>query len=122
MIKRILVALSLSLALCSQAHANDGNMLLDCMNSEEPLMQVAGEAFITGAYSMAIDVGLLCPVDGVTHDQMVAVVIMFLIENPEARHLPAAMLTGAALVAHFPCVQPEEEPGKWTTEPKEESI
>lgn len=108
-LRNILLYLSVSLLLCAQAHANDGNMLLECVESEDPLMQVAAEAYITGAYSMGVTLGIICPVDGVTHDQLVATVILFVIENPALRHLEATMLVGASLMVYFPCA--EEEPG-----------
>ena len=123
MVKRILMILSTALLLCAQAHANSGQMLLEALDSEDPELNMIGEAYVTGVYEAGIALGEICLVGGIVHDQVVSLVYWTLKENTEMGHLPASMLVLAIVRNAMPCtLEPDVVPWSPDYKKPKESI
>lgn len=101
--KFLMMVTTICILMCAQAYANDGHMLREVMFSENEAERAIGIAYVTGAYEMAITSKLLCPVEGVLHDDMVGIVAHFLVKQEQALDNPASLIVGAALIQYFPC-------------------
>lgn len=89
-----------------------GNGLLSTCQSAEPPLQVICGSFIKGLVegsSGALEVGhhpqLFCAPPGATIGQDRDIIIRFLLDNPQWRHLSATAISLKALGKAFPCGQ-----------------
>jgi Rap1a immunity proteins len=111
-IRAVLVAASLSslviAATTASAGFDDGNALFErCKTytsdrATEPFNDGVCAGYIVGATD-ALDRGSLLCLPDVTKGQIIDVVILWLRDHPEKRHLGASSLIGAALKEKFPC-------------------
>ena len=84
----------------------DGNELIEFCNPNDGDAALVCNGFVMGAEEMNSfhPAGMLwCVPAGVTSNQMAAVLIKYLGENPEKRHWSSAAITTAAFRAAFPC-------------------
>ena len=101
--KGLILTVLLTLVTLSSANANNGEMLYECLMSDDPNMQAIAESYITGSYEMATTLKVLCFTDGVTHDDVVSIVANYLHDFPTVRYEQASVVIGASLIRYFPC-------------------
>lgn len=87
-----------------------GNGLLDTCRSNDSLLQFTCLAFVKGVVegsSGALEIGnhtqLICAPDGVTIGQDRDILVKWLVEHPEWRHLSATAAILRSLSSTFPC-------------------
>ncbi len=84
--------------------------MLNTCQSADDVLQIACGSFIkglvegsTGALGRGGHPQLFCPPDGATIGQDRDIIVRWLIDNPQWRHLPAAAVSMKALSRAFPC-------------------
>ena len=89
-----------------------GNGLLDTCRSDDNLLRFTCLAFVKGVVegsAAALEIGqhrqLFCAPDGVTIGQDRDILVKWLVEHPEWRHLSATAVTLRSLSSTFPCPQ-----------------
>ncbi len=97
--KKLLAAL---LFVSSSAHAITGNELLASLENKEPGIQLYGIGFVTAIADITRNT-LQCSPALSTYGQVKDVVIKYMKENPETRHLEAFYIVSDALRKIWPC-------------------
>jgi len=124
MFKKAMLTISMVAMLSGTAHANSAEMLYEALDSDDKMMNIAGEGFVTGVYSLGIELGIICVPGNVTHDDLMKFIYWNLKENEEAWHLNAAQYVGGMLAGYFPCadaeVEEEEETPPWSPKYKDQ--
>ena len=94
------------------AHAQffSGNDLHERLNSENVVNRSIGLGFVAGIVDAHIDVSICAP-ESVQLRQAVDIVKQWLTNNPDKRHLSAALLTYHALRQVWPCKKESLMPG-----------
>lgn len=100
--KRLLLALAVCAGLLSPAGAFTGNSVWNwCTTGRQSRYYISNTGwclgYISGAASTMTLYGHVCIPKGVTWGQVKGVVVKYLRDRPQARHLPAAALVGAAI-------------------------
>jgi hypothetical protein len=100
--KRLIIALTASLAFSAQAQYVNGNMLLQKMNSTSWTEVGFAQGYVTGVAD-SYDGELFCLPPQVNVGQLVDLAKSYIVRNVKDRHRHAGALVAIAFVDVFPC-------------------
>lgn len=108
--KRINLAAAALVMTATQAYAeyfDNGNKLLARCKDPSPTQEMSCIGTVSGMQDMMVALGYVCQIDGVNREQLKDVLVKYLIDAPEQRNQPAAVLAIRAFQRAFACKRPK---------------